>query len=216
MDDAFGLDLIAMTTIPTALADTPSPNMRTIDHPGMRWHSIRWVAVNDNVMGGASEGGATLVATQPPEFGPEAGWLRFAGCVSLRNNGGFASIRLPVNGGAWMTERMTGANALSVSVRGDGKIYRLIAQTEFQQHAAGGLYQAAFLTQENSTGVAMPGMTERIVLPLTSFQASYRGRPLPAAPGLRAEDIRVIGFLIGDKQAGPFELRINTIELDCT
>ena len=74
----------------------------------------RWVAVNDNVMGGVSKGGAQLSGK---------GTLVFAGSLSLENNGGFSSIR---------TERkrmdLSGYHGLAVRVRGDGRTYWLTAR----------------------------------------------------------------------------------------
>ena len=46
-----------------------------------------WFSVNDNVMGGVSQGGAKITPNQT---------LLFSGELSLKNNGGFSSIRSPI------------------------------------------------------------------------------------------------------------------------
>lgn len=55
--------------------------------PGTRFDigplAAHWISVDDDVMGGHSRGSAVL----------RDGVLRFAGALSLEDNGGFASIR---------------------------------------------------------------------------------------------------------------------------
>lgn len=58
-------------------------------------------------------------------------------------------------------------------------------------------------------------------LPLSDFQPTSRGRPVPDAPPLRARDVRALGLMLsrydtegGAKQAipaGPFQLQIKRI-----
>ena len=51
-----------------------------------------------------------------------------------------------------------------------------------------------------------------MVLPITDFQPMFRGRVVTDAPALDPARIRVFGFLIADRQAGPFRLVIESIQ----
>ena len=85
-----------------------------------------------------------------------------------------------------------------VRVKGDGKDYRLRLRTDNGHD--GIAYQAHFKTEKGSW------MTER--LPFDSFVPVFRGRVIEDAPELNLSGIRRIGFMIADKQAGPFRLEI--------
>ena len=50
-----------------------------------------------------------------------------------------------------------------------------------------------------------------IDLPFASFVPTYRGRVLQNVGPLVASDIRQLGFLIADKTAGPFGLKVDRI-----
>ena len=68
----------------------------------------RWRIVLDGVMGGLSTG----------DLAAESGRLVFTGETSLRNNGGFSSIRAPVPPGS-----LAGYDTLRFRVKGDGRTY---------------------------------------------------------------------------------------------
>ena len=74
-----------------------------------------WVAVNDAVMGGLSQGGATI----------SDGLLQFSGTVSLANNGGFSSVRA-----AGRRYDLAGATGLVLRLKGDGRSYQLRLATD--------------------------------------------------------------------------------------
>ncbi|MCO6436418.1 MAG: CIA30 family protein [Phycisphaerae bacterium] len=148
----------------------------------------KWVPVNDTVMGGVST--STCRVT-------ESGTLQFNGEVSLANNGGFASIR-------------TGTSSLDLSsydefvlrIRSDGKRYALSVSTDYPI-AAGAYY---FNLKADA------GEWREIRVPFHSFQARSFGRRIPGAPPMNTADIRAVGFIISDKQAGPFLLEIDWIK----
>ena len=71
-----------------------------------------WRAVNDNVMGGRSQGRVSI----------GNGFLVFEGAINT-NGGGFASIRRPMALG-----ELANAKALVLRVKSDGRSYRLILQ----------------------------------------------------------------------------------------
>lgn len=143
-----------------------------------------WEAVDDVVMGGRSAS----------EMVPTAnGSAVFRGTVSLADGGGFASVR------GRSGELDAGAHdGLLVRVRGDGRIYRLRLRTDDAHEGVG--YQASFPTR--------PGQWQEIRLPFAAFAASFRGRAVPEAPPLDPDRIRRLGFLIADRQEGPFRLEV--------
>jgi NADH dehydrogenase [ubiquinone] 1 alpha subcomplex assembly factor 1 len=146
-----------------------------------------WQIINDDVMGGVSRSGFRLTN----------GLAVFEGQVSLENNGGFASVRsLPVR------SELAGCNAFVVLVRGDGQRYKLTIRTE--RSFDGALYQAAFTTKK--------GKWEEHRLPLKQFIATFRGRVLAGEPPLDPAKITSVGFLISDKQEGPFQLEVAWIK----
>ena len=147
-----------------------------------------WFPVNDGVMGGVSNG--TLTVT-------EQGTGRFAGEVSLENGGGFASVRTMLP-----EPELEGAQGIVLKVRGDGRRYRLRLRTDAAFD--GVAYQASFATE--------PDAWREVALPLADFRPVFRGRPAPDAPPLRPADVRQLGLMIADKQAGPFALEIAWIK----
>ena len=78
----------------------------------------KWQAVNDGVMGGASDGRFKIT---------EEGTLDFFGTLSLENNGGFASVRTKPTD----LDIETG-DTLVVRVKGDGREYVLNLYTSRQ------------------------------------------------------------------------------------
>lgn len=146
-----------------------------------------WYSIDDVVMGGAS---ASRIDHD------SRGHAVFSGVVSFANNGGFASVRCRV-----VESCRARIKAYALTVRGDGKTYKLSLRDgpEFD----GVSYQAKFQ--------APPGDWVRIQLPVTDFVPVWRGRPVPDAPVLDTTRIRQIGFLIADRQEGPFRMEIQSI-----
>lgn len=146
-----------------------------------------WQIVNDGVMGGISTS----------SFQVTNGTAVFRGDVSLENNGGFASVRtLPAR------FELDEASTFLLRVRGDGRRYKFTARMD--SSFDGPVYQHVFSTTQ--------GEWEEIRLPLKNFAPSFRGRSLPGEPPLSASQITSVGFLISDKQAGPFQLEIAWIK----
>lgn len=143
--------------------------------------------VDDRVMGGVSRSRMVRSA---------AGTLVFEGEVSLESGGGFASVR-----SAPLAASLAGASALRLTVRGDGKRYKLNLRTDAAPD--GVQYQSAF--------TAPAGDWTDVSLPLAGFAPVFRGRPVPDAPPLAADAVRVLGFVIADRQAGPFKLEVKRI-----
>jgi NADH dehydrogenase [ubiquinone] 1 alpha subcomplex assembly factor 1 len=147
-----------------------------------------WRVVNDTVMGGVSESGFERTA---------GGTAVFAGNVSLENFGGFASVR-----SGFGNHDLSGHEGLAVRLRGDGKKYKLYLKTNQRDNGYG--YQADFETRSDEW------MTVRV--PFRRFRPHYRGMNMFLLPSVKPRRIRAVGFLIADKQAGPFRLEVQWIK----
>ena len=146
-----------------------------------------WHAIDDTVMGGIS---GSRIVLDP------AGYAVFSGIVSFANNGGFASVRGPV-----IEPGRASIIAYELTVRGDRKTCKLSLRVG--QEFDGVSYQARFQA---------PGDWTRIRLPVRDFVPSWRERSVPDAPALDPTKVRQIGFLIADRQEGPFRLEIQSIK----
>ena len=150
--------------------------------------AARWVRVNDGVMGGLSQSNLTF---------SDQGTALFEGTLSLENYGGFASVRTyPYD------FQLGGYAGLAVRVRGDGRRYKLRVRDD--ERLDGPAYEADFET------VADTWTTVQV--PFADLRATFRGRWLRNRPPLTGAAVRQIGFMIADKQAGPFKLEIDWIK----
>jgi hypothetical protein len=146
-----------------------------------------WQIVNDDVMGGVSSSRFQIVN----------GTAVFQGEVSLENNGGFASVRtLPAR------HDLSGSDAFLLRVRGDGRRYKFTVRMSPRFDSA--IYQMVFQTTSGEW------MEHR--LPFEGFVPTWRGRVLSSEPSLDPGRITSVGFLISDKQRGPFNLEIAWIK----
>lgn len=178
--------LLALASLSQAFAETPMTPLLNFDG---RPEEPRWLAVNDGVMGGRSQGGPELVD----------GLLRFAGVLSLENNGGFSSVRT-----VGQDFDFTDAEALVLRVRGDGRTYQIRLATDARYRGIRVSYGSAFKTEA--------GEWIDVRLPWSTFSPSVRGVALSGPPMDRAQ-IRELGILIGDKREGAFQLEIDSIAL---
>ena len=162
----------------------PAPNGEimitdfTSDSPDLGWY-----VVNDNVMGGRSEG----------DFEVANGELRFAGRTNT-NGGGFSSIRTQA-----LQLDLSGQDGIQLRVKGDGRRYtwRLTSNARWQGRPIS--YWADFETGDGAWSTAK--------LPFARFVPRYRGTELDG-PALDPEQITGMGLMIYDNQDGPFELRL--------
>ncbi|MEM9089062.1 MAG: CIA30 family protein [Cyanobacteria bacterium P01_F01_bin.53] len=150
----------------------------------------RWRTVNDNVMGGISQ--STFVVTP-------AGTGIFQGATSLENNGGFSSVRR-----ASADHDFTGAEAISVRVKGDGRRYQLRLRMDDSSRSIA--YRAEFETR--------PDEWQTVRVRFQDFEPVFRGRIIADAPAIAPTDIQQIGFLIADKQSGEFSLETDWIQIE--
>ena len=151
-------------------------------------NSSPWEVVNDDVMGGVSTSRFQVLTN---------GCAVFGGTVRLENNGGFASVR-----SALVRENLTGLTAFVLRVRGDGRGYKFSVRTGVGFDAP--LYQCSFTTKQ--------GEWEEHRLAFGDFVPTFHGRVLADVPPLNPAKVNSVGFLISDKQAGPFRLEIGWIK----
>jgi monofunctional biosynthetic peptidoglycan transglycosylase len=148
----------------------------------------RWAIVNDGVMGGLSDSRISFT---------KEGTAVFEGTLSLENSGGFASVRSrPAD------FKLRGHHGLLLRVKGDGRSYQARVRTDDRFDGVG--YKVDFTTKK--------GVWTTVRLPFKEFVATYRGRVLPDVEPLDPDKVRQIGFLLADKQAGPFRLEIDWVK----
>jgi monofunctional biosynthetic peptidoglycan transglycosylase len=149
----------------------------------------KWQAVNDNVMGGVSDGRFRITADETMEF---------SGRLSLENNGGFASVRtkpsdLEINAG----------DALVVRVKGDGREYVLNIYTKSRRMAFS--YRAPLPTLKDE-------WTE-VSVPLKEFIPTSFGSRVQGMGPVEPNQINSLGFMLSDKRPGPFKLEVDWVKI---
>jgi NADH dehydrogenase [ubiquinone] 1 alpha subcomplex assembly factor 1 len=151
--------------------------------------ATEWQTVNDGVMGGVSQGHCVVT---------ERRTLEFFGLLSLENNGGFASVRTkPKQLG------LLKGDVIQVRIRGDGREYSM------------NLYISKPLMAFSYRAKAQSKTDEGIELelPLDQFVATSFGREVRNAGPVTASDVNALGFMLADKQPGPFKLEIEWIKI---
>lgn len=147
-----------------------------------------WKTVNDNVMGGRSKGGPTF----------SDGILSFEGATNT-NGGGFSSIR-SVSG----DYDLTGKTGLLIRARGDGRTYKASLQTNVMIGRWEVPFRADFTT--------VKGEWREFYLPLEAFTPTMFGRRLNNPPALDMSKVSSFGFMIYDKNDGPFKLEVDWVK----
>ena len=147
-----------------------------------------WRVVNDGVMGGLSRGEIIMTDSDTAVF---------QGILSLENNGGFSSTRTlprPYN--------LDGYDGITLRVRGDGNTYQL--RLRLDDRFDGVAYRYSFQTKADEW------MT--VEIPFSECVPVFRGRELSDVDPVAPAKIQQIGFLVSDKQAGPFRLEVDWIK----
>lgn len=148
-----------------------------------------WQTVNDGVMGGVSEGRFKITDQKT---------LEFFGTLSLRNNGGFASVRSRAG-----RLGLAKGDTLVARIRGDGREYSMNLYLNRPLRAFS--YRATFQTRKDQWMV--------VRLPLDQFEATSFGRVVGDAGAVKPQEIDSLGFLLGDKKPGPFKMEIEWIKV---
>lgn len=146
-----------------------------------------WYSVNDDVMGGISTGACKRT---------DDGTLKFAGSLSLENNGGFASIRTKTD-----PLDLSGLEAVTIEVKGDGRTYWVDMRGPQQIRASS--YRAFMETTADEW--------QQVVIPFQDFKLQAFGEQVPG-PALNLEKVSSFGFTIADKNSGPFQLEVKSIK----
>jgi monofunctional biosynthetic peptidoglycan transglycosylase len=149
-----------------------------------------WQAVNDGVMGGASEGKFKITDKKT---------LEFFGTLSLENNGGFASVRTKAK-----KLGLEKGDILVARIRGDGREYSMNLYLNKPLMAYS--YRATVQTKEDEW--------VEVKLPLDKFEATSFGRVVKDAGAVKPEEVAALGFLLGDKKAGAFKLEVEWIKVE--
>ena len=146
--------------------------------------ATNWITVNDNVMGGRSEGGFSFKKKR----------LIFSGTTNT-NGGGFSSIRTNPSDFS-----LGDKEGLYIRYKGDGRTYKLGVRMEGKSVS----YRSNFTTGNG---------WQEVRIPFDEMDVSWRGRPLSKDehPLIKSK-IRSIEFMIYDKQDGPFKLQVDWIK----
>jgi monofunctional biosynthetic peptidoglycan transglycosylase len=149
-----------------------------------------WQTINDGVMGGVSEGKVKITDKKT---------LEFYGNLSLENNGGFASVRTKAK-----KLGLEKGDVLVAKVRGDGREYSM------------NLYVPRPLTAFSYRATVQTKKEEwiEVKLPLDKFVATSFGRVVKDAGPVNPQEVNGLGFLLGDKKAGPFKLEVEWIRVE--
>ena len=146
-----------------------------------------WKIVDDVVMGGRSDGNFKINDT---------GYGEFSGYVSLKNNGGFSSVRYNFN-----TVSSSNFKSFQLRIKGDGNPFQFRVNSSNRQRFS---YIYTFNTS---------GDWETISIPFNKMEPAFRGYKLdqPNFDGVQMEEI---AFLIGNKKEQSFKLFIDSIILE--
>jgi len=143
-----------------------------------------WSIENDTVMGGASDSTITHQETE------EGDSMKFAGHVSLENNGGFAqTTHLYVSG-----QDISAASGIVVRGHGDEKKYKLRLETDTEKVS----YSHEFIAGESF----------ECTLQLSDFKKVHHGKEVPDKPDLNKENIKSISILIGNGKEEDFTISL--------
>ena len=176
----------ALLMVTTVLAENPPRTL--FDFTGAD-AAKEWQIVNDNVMGGVSEGKFKITDNKT---------LEFFGTLSLENNGGFASVRTKAK-----KLGLEKGDAVVAKVRGDGREYTLNLYVNRPLIAFS--YRANVQTTKDEW--------IEIKVPLDKFGATSFGRVVKDAGPVDPQEVNALGFMLSDKKAGPFKMQVESIKV---
>lgn len=148
-----------------------------------------WTIINDGVMGGLSESQARLTEDA----------IIFSGEVSLKNNGGFVSLRSPVG-----VYDLSEFSFFEIRFKSDtDRKFELLIEKEIP------FYLPKF--RKKFGGKSEEWQT--LKMPLKELEISRMGNTI--ADGVRSEELKGvqrIGFILADKKEGSFVLQIDYLK----
>ena len=150
--------------------------------------ATEWQTVNDGVMGGVSEGNSNYRRQDPGVLRhPVPGRQRWFCVVRTK------AKKLDLEKG----------DTLVAKVRGDGREYSLNLYVNKPLIAFS--YRATVQTKKDEW--------IEIKVPLDKFEATSFGNLVKDAGPVNPTEVNALGFLLGDKKAGPFKLEVEWIQV---
>lgn len=150
----------------------------------------RWITVNDNVMGGRSDG----------SFEISGGRLSFTGDINT-NGGGFSSIRWTVPEG-----KLRDNEAVRIRLKTDGRAYNLNLRTRTRVRGRQLTYRGD-LGQEGSTE------WQEVIVKFDDLVPTIFGQVVRPAPTFDPVNVQTLGFILADGQDGVFHAEIDRIDV---
>ena len=151
--------------------------------------AVRWTIVNDGVMGGISQSQAQLYADA----------LLFSGTVSLKNNGGFVSLRSPIG-----KYDLSAFEYCEIRFKSNtDRKFELLIEKETAFYLP--KYRVKFGVKSQEW--------ETIRIPLRELEISRMGSTMQEGIDPKSlQGIQRIGFILADKQEGSFQLWIDYLK----
>jgi hypothetical protein len=179
--------LILMTFVaPPAGADNPVIGEAVLTDFTPDTADFGWYVLNDDVMGGRSEG----------DFESASDQLLFRGSTNT-NGGGFSSIRTSA-----LQLDLSAYAGIRLRIRGDGRRYTWRLTTAARWRGRPVAYWADFDTVD--------GAWRTVDVPFAGFVPKFRGYRLDG-PALDTAEVTGMGLMIYDDRDGPFELRLASV-----
>ena len=146
---------------------------------------------NDGVMGGLSRGQVIV------KDGKDERVLLFSGVLSLENQGGFSSWVI-------LDEKvdLSMADGIKLSVKGDGRTYKMRLATDEKYRFSRVSFQAPFETRK--------GKWTDVLVSFSDLKASWRGRKLERP--FEASKVSRVGIILADGKAGEFQLELKKMQ----
>lgn len=185
---ALSTGLLFMTVVSLAAAAADAREARLLNTSNGSSADWDWRVVNDNVMGGRSDG----------DFVIDGQSLRFTGSTNT-NGGGFSSIRAD-----GLDFDLSNFEGVRLRVKGDGRRYTWRLETEALWRSQRIGYWADFDTVD--------GEWNTVDIPFAHFVPRVRGNQL-RGPELDTRNIRGMGLMIYDGQDGPFTIEVGRVQL---
>lgn len=170
-----------MTQTLTTQTLSPCVTLASFDASDSAWRSV-----NDNVMGGRSDGAFSL----------ENDHMIFEGFINT-NGGGFASVRKPLE-----PNRLVGQEVIALRVRSQNP--QLPYRVSFNDGSMRSVSFTGFLGLSASTD------WQEVEVSLSALKASRFGRPMDVP--FKPEDMRSLGLILSHKQDTPFKLEVDWIK----
>lgn len=145
----------------------------------------QWQTVNDDVMGGLSEGGLRFVDDR----------LVFEGTINT-DGGGFASLRLPLDVGS-----LADSTSILIQAAPDERTYMLTLDDQAIGRNRRVSHRATIVFSNTAED------TRQASLQLSGFSPAIFGQPVQDSP-IEAATIDELGLMISDGVDGPFRLEV--------